>query len=84
MSEKTDEEKIEKAMDLLKDAGIDDFVIVGKAFGQRLKVSNFHDNAGFDDIAEVQGYLAQTQMELTAMEVTSEDNDKTNDEGDGQ
>jgi len=73
MSETIDEEKIDKAIGLLKDAGFDDIVIVGKAFGQCVKTSDFHENASFNDVAEVQGYLAQTQVELTAMEITSEE-----------
>lgn len=62
----TNDDKIEKALELLQEAGFDDIVVVGKAFGKKVSTTVFHDNYGFDDVAEMQGYLQQEQIQLSA------------------
>lgn len=71
MTDKSKEEKVQKAIKLLKETGINDLVIVGKGEDHHLKVTHFQESASSEDVAEVQGYLSQIQTELTAMELTS-------------
>ena len=75
-------EKIEKAVELLKEAGLEDFVVIGRGYGTKYSLFEVRDDAGFDDVSELQGYIQQSQHYLSSAALedsnTEEDAKQTN------
>lgn len=67
------EQQIDEAIELLKDAGLTHFAIVGKGIGANVQVLELSDETHYDDVAELQGYLEQAKFTLSVQRLSDSD-----------
>ena len=76
-SDEETEQQIDEAIELLKDAGLTHFAIVGKGIGAKVQVLELSDETHYDDVAELQGYLEQAKFSLSVQRLSDADEDKS-------